>query len=181
MPAGAVALPHPGWIAVGPADRPAGRATTTTPTTSSSATTWAAKILPANRLEPSCIIKHQRRKPSPAITVTLGGQEIPIIPPPVPAGTAAVLLPGFPPEVVRLPRLAQWPQRSTLKITPRHHRQSPLTFPTMVEKSFLIQKFAKLTIGSIHVIGYSVAGRRPSSKSRRWMSASTSAGPLILR
>ncbi len=34
----------------------------------------------------------------------------------------------------------------------------PVHWPDMVEKSFLVQKFAKLRLGSIHVIGYSVAG-----------------------
>ncbi len=29
---------------------------------------------------------------------------------------------------------------------------------SMIEKSFLVQKFARLTLGSLHVIGYSVAG-----------------------
>lgn len=30
--------------------------------------------------------------------------------------------------------------------------------PRMIEKSFLVQKFAKLRVGKIHIIGYSVAG-----------------------
>jgi ribonuclease Z len=43
---------------------------------------------------------------------------------------------------------------SALDILPKGY----YSFPAMIEKSFLVQKFAKLKLGPIHIIGYSVAG-----------------------
>jgi len=37
----------------------------------------------------------------------------------------------------------------------------------MVGKSFLVQKFAKLKLGSLHLIGYSVAGEESVVQDRK--------------